>query len=162
MPARKTKTAGRPTHAIEYRAETDGVAKLSPSGFHSLLYSVKCTQCGLARDNVRFDDELQEIEGSRGTAHFIMSCKDCERQCTILYVSAHFDQESSDYNEWQRLVTLDCRGCCVVSVHCDDWDILSESGATWKWNVSDDFFEYDEDLEKPVTVSRLEFQIVPI
>jgi hypothetical protein len=162
MKKSKNSTSGRPTHAVEFRAEVDGVAKLIPTDFHSFIYVVKCTQCGLARDGVRCEDEDKDVEGSRGTASFVMNCKDCRRQCRLSYTESNFEIEGADYFEWQRILLLDCRGCTVESVHCDNWRIISESGAEFPWNGSDDFFEYDEDLEKPVTVSNLTFRVVPV
>ena len=46
---------------IQFKAETSGVGLLSPKGFTSLCYRIKCTQCGAERDNIRFDDTEQEI-----------------------------------------------------------------------------------------------------
>jgi hypothetical protein len=51
------------------------------------------------------------------------------------------------------LVTVDCRGYAIDSVSCDAWQITSESGTKWEWDATDDFFEYDPDLEKPITAA---------
>lgn len=146
--------------AIEIKAETDGVSMLTPVSYSSFHYTIKCTQCGAERENISFDDSEKEIQGSRGTAHFVMNCKDCKRQCNINYTSNNFNQESDDYTEWERILTLECRGCSIEQVTCNDWSIKSESGKDFEWDAGDDFFEYDEDLGRPVTVSELQFQIV--
>lgn len=162
-----SKRKARPTDAIEFKAETDGVKLLTPCGHHSFLFEIKCTQCGCVRSGVRFEDEEQDVEGSRGTASFVMKCKDCQRQCKVSYTGASFadesgDDETHDYSEWSRVVTVDCRGCEIASVTCDAWKITSESDNVYDWNADEDFFEYDADLEKPVTVSGLTFQVVSI
>jgi hypothetical protein len=156
---RGNKTAVRPTAAIQFRAETDGVSSLVPVDVHSLIFSVKCTQCGCIRDTVRIEDEEQEVEGSRGTASFIMNCRDCKRQCKVTYCSIELET-SGDYSEWKPIITVDCRGCEIVSVACDNWTITSESNNTYDWDAADDFFEYDAELEKPVTVSKVQFRVV--
>jgi hypothetical protein len=159
------RTAGRPTHAVDFQAEVDGVARLTPTGFHSFLFAIKCTQCGCVRAGVRIENEEQAVEGSRGTVSFVMSCRDCKRQCKVSYVDAAFQAESADapdYSEWQRLLTVDCRGCSIDSISCDGWTIESESGAKWEWDAADDFFEYDPDLERPVIVAHIAFRVVSI
>ena len=158
----KNKTAARPTDAVEFKAETDGVKLLRPCEHHSFLFNVKCTQCGCVREGVRIEDEEQEVEGSRGTASFAMKCKDCQRQCKVSYTEFTPEHEGKDYSEWTRVVTLDCRGCSVDKVTCDAWKVTSESDNTFEWNADEDFFEYDEDLEKPVTVTGLTFRVVSI
>lgn len=156
----KTKTAARPTHSIDFKAETDGVLKMMPSSCHSIIYTVKCTQCGCERNDVRILDEDQDVDGSRGTANFVMNCKDCQRQCKISYTSQSLENEMSE--DWMTLVTFDCRGCSIEKAECDDWQIISESENTYEWNGTDEFFEYDEDLEKPVTVANMEFRVQPV
>lgn len=163
----KNKTAARPTDAIEFKAETDGVKLLTPCEYHSFLFNVKCTQCGCVRSGIRIEDEEHDVEGSRGTASFVMKCKDCQRQCKVSYTGASFaevfsGQEAQDYSDWSRVITLDCRGCGIDSVTCDAWKVTSESDNVYDWNADEDFFEYDADLEKPVTVSGLTFRVVPI
>ncbi|KAH0794532.1 DUF866-domain-containing protein [Histomonas meleagridis] len=154
--------AKKASHSIEFKAETDGVSKMMPADLHSFVFDIKCTQCGALRQNVRFEDEEISTSGSRGTFSFVMNCKDCKRQCTISYVKSNLEAEFSDYSEWRQFLTVDCRGCQIENVHCDDWKIESESSNTYEWNGADDFFEYDEDLEKPVTVSDFSFRVVGI
>jgi hypothetical protein len=157
------KTAARPTAAVEFRAEADGVASLSPAALHSLLFTIRCTQCGCARDNLRIGDEEQEVEGSRATAHFLMSCRDCQRQCKASYVSVQLEGPGEGgCAEWRRILTLDCRGCEIAAVACDNWKITSESNTAYEWDAADDFFEYDAELERPVTVTQVQFRVVAL
>ncbi|OHT09837.1 hypothetical protein TRFO_21119 [Tritrichomonas foetus] len=156
MPAKKGKSG---QISIQFKAETDGVALLTPVSYESLSYTIKCTQCGAQRENISFDDSEKEIQGSRGTANFVMNCKDCKRQCNINYIKNNFNQEADDYSEWTNVVTMECRGCSVEQAECHEWKIRSESDNTYDWNATDDFFEYDEDLGRPVTISELEFRI---
>ncbi|KAK8900267.1 hypothetical protein M9Y10_002590 [Tritrichomonas musculus] len=157
MKGKKAKTGAI---AIEFKAETDGVALLTPVSYSSFSYTVKCTQCGAERENISFDDSEKEMQGSRGTANFVMTCKDCKRQCNINYTGNNFNHEAEDYTDWQRVITLECRGCSIENASCNEWNIRSESDNKYEWNAADDFFEYDEDLGRPVTVSELEYQIV--
>jgi len=160
MSKRRAKAAQRPTQALEFRAEADGVTRLEPLGFSSFIFCVKCTQCGCVRRDVRFIDEDHAVEGSRGTANFVMKCKDCSRQCKASYVDTFFDRDCDDYSEWQRVLTFHCRGCAVDAGECDAWRIIAASKTTHEWDAAEDFFEYDEDLERPVTVSGLEYRVV--
>jgi hypothetical protein len=89
------RTAGRPTHAVDFQAEVDGIARLTPTGFHSFLFGIKCTQCGRVRAGVRIEDEEQAVEGSRGTVSFVMSCRDCKWQCKVSHVDVVWQAESS-------------------------------------------------------------------
>lgn len=158
----KKKVSNRATHAVEFCAETDGVEKLCPWDFHSFVFSVRCTQCGAIRENVHIENEEHEVEGSRGLASFVMNCKDCSRTCKISYVSENFDTKFEDYSDFNKLFTLDCRGCTIDKVDCHGWTVTSESGETHDWQAEDDFFEYDEELGRPVTVTNVQFQITPI
>ena len=145
---------------IQFKAETSGVGLLSPKGFTSLCYRIKCTQCGAERDNIRFDDTEQEIPNSRGTAHFVMTCKDCQRSCNISYKGNSFGNKSADYSEWTTVVKMECRGCSIEEAECHEWTIEDEGGETYDWDANDNFFEYSEELEQPVTVEQLEFRVI--
>ena len=147
------------THSIEFKTEVDGVSSFSPVDFRSFSYDIKCTNCGDIRYGVIFDNTEVEASGTRGTFNFVMNCKCCGRQSTISYISSKFDNKVDDYSQWNQLLTLDCRGCDIVRASCNDWNIVSESDNKYEWDGKEDFFEYDEDLEKPVTVSDLQLRV---
>lgn len=147
------------THVVDFKSETDGVSSLAPADLHSFAYDIKCTNCGDLRAGVIFGDSEVEAAGSRGTFNFRMNCKCCGRQSTISYASVSLDRDISDFSEWNQLLALDCRGCDVVAAHCSGWRVGSESGSAFEWDGGDDFFEYDEDLERPVTVSELQVRV---
>lgn len=94
---------------------------------------------------------------------FVMKCKDCQGQCTISYVSVptlekeqremetydlDYERSSPNYSEWSLLMTVNCSGCVIDSVTCDAWKVISENDKVYDWNGSDDFFEYNDNLDK--------------
>ena len=152
------------THFLAFKAELDGVMKITPTNLHSIVYTVKCTQCGCERGNIRIEEEEQDVDGSRGNANFVMKCKDCQRQCKISYGRKEILSELKECEEfpsdtWMVIADFDCRGCSIESATCTEWEIISESENTYEWNGIDEFFEYDEDLERPVTVSNMELKV---
>lgn len=151
---RQQKTVNTASDVILVRAEAEHVQSLRPAEFGAFIYNLKCTRCGTLRVNVRFDDSLQEVDGSPCSFNFVMKCRNCGTQSTVSIIG-ELESVIPDPQEDGEVLRLCCRSCEVESVHCDGWIVESESGTTFNWDATDDFFEYDDDVGAPVTISEL-------
>ena len=107
------------------------------------------------------------MEKSRGEAHFIMKCKNCERTSSIEYVGKHASY--TDQNEsFKTIAQFECRGMEFTEFH-------PEKSVTAKSSVSEavfgeddpidmsterDWAGYDEDAEEAVGIYDFKAQFV--
>ena len=129
-----------PLFYLELRAEQlENVAKLLTDGVKRWEFCVRCTHCNevshLRRSCVGSDvSSLQEaaknvycepgvllpIPGSRGEAHVVLRCKQCERVSSAELVEAARKGvklgELSEPEKWTRVAALDFRGLEPVAL----------------------------------------------
>lgn len=77
-------------------------------------FMIRCTNCQTDHPKEIYFSETSEfsMKKSRGSANFIMKCKDCNKDCTInVYEKSSRKIDCSDGKGNGILATFDCRGC---------------------------------------------------
>lgn len=103
-------------------------------------------------------DEDIEIEGSRGTANFVMKWKESKRQCNVTLTA--IETWNSDSND-DPLAVFECRNCEIVDWHpADGFAVTSSEGTEFEdVDLSDDWADYDEEADCSVSISNLAWKI---
>jgi hypothetical protein len=179
-----------PTFALEIKAILENVMSLTPIG--GVLWKLDIESEGGAekRENVTIDTgaEEQELDGSRGTAHFLMKwSKGDSHQAYIKILDpkkALGDKKkkkkteggseidgtySSQTEEWVPILCLECRGLRPTAFHIgNDFDIRSVGGTVFRGGeLTQDrsgleWTDYDEENDCSVSISQLQSRIVEV
>ncbi len=155
-----------PTYAIEIKAELLNIASLNP--VEDIMWKMDVeSESGEIRENITVDprDEL-ELDGSRGTAHFVMKwSKQDSHQAYIKVIeltkktlnkgkkkkdSNEGKSETTfglynDSNNWVTMLLIECRGLKPnkIKLSNEDFNIISDSGTVF--DASE--VEYEEERE---------------
>ncbi|KAL1925150.1 uncharacterized protein VTP21DRAFT_33 [Calcarisporiella thermophila] len=155
--------------ALQIKAELENLTDLQPNLDHDFHLRVRCNHCNEENPNVitMNINEEHEIQGSRGTANFVMKCKFCSRQS-----SASFDTTSkplvrpytADHSgQFSPVVVIECRGLEFVGFEPrDGWTAKGvESGTPFEVDLSEgEWVDYDDKANNPVGVSEIEAKFV--
>ena len=166
-----------PTFSLRYAVDTlEGAARVFPQpeapGF-VLRVRLCCKSCGEAQAKASvladaFGGEAAKVEvpGSRGLASLVQKCGSCASVFTLDVTSAPAAIESFTAEMAESggggasafFCTLECRGCEPVAFEPAGGWAVEGSGGTLFENVdlvADEFAEFDERGDCPVTVSGL-------
>ena len=126
---------------LQICAKLEGLASLHISPETDWHFKVKCTSCGEEHENMIYFNlvEKQAMEKSRGEAHFIQKCKNCERTSSIEYVGKH--AAYTDQNEnFKTIAQFECRGMEFT-------EFFPEKSVTAKSSFNDTVFGDDEPID---------------
>lgn len=160
-----------PTYALEIKADLEGIARLIPNENNPWQFDIASESGGAETKEgitVSAVDDL-EIEGSRGTANFIMKWRESKQHAYIKIVPMH--KEAGVYpiekaGEFVKIVAFECRGLTL-----ENWkpgaDFFAESpvGTIFRdvdLTDPDGWTDYDEEAGEAVSIMNLEFRIVRI
>lgn len=142
---------------IDFRVSTQEIKEMYPISAYQFSYSIACSQCSHVLKGVRIG--LDAAEGSESKLNWFLECPGCQTEMSFKYVKDYTTKRYSNYNDWNTLWEIECNNCRIDIVGCDKWKVISTSGNEYEWDSSTDFFEFDEDLGKPVGISDLDFYV---
>lgn len=159
-----------PLYLLQAKAELEGIESLTPKESIAWKLDVQ-NEASERREGITVcavDEE--ELEGSRGTANFVVRFSKGDQQAYIklerLVKKTHGDGVLTVSGQWTTLAVLECRGLEPTKAHPgNDFDIKS-SGERVKvfadadFSQEPDFCDYDEDNDLSVSVTGLEYRIV--
>ncbi|ETV96767.1 hypothetical protein H310_10075 [Aphanomyces invadans] len=115
------------------------------------------------------DDELVDVPGGRGEAHFLMKWPGAkkESQLTIIRDVKKLTRPitGADSGEFVPVVGFDCRGLEPVAWYPEGGYTLTSAGGTAVFrdvNLAEDWSEYDEDGEQAVGIYSIEHKFVVV
>lgn len=152
-----------PEFVLEIKADLENIEKLVPIDGNLWKFDVESLS-GELREGITFSasEELQ-IQGSRGTAHFIMKFSGEMDAATIKVVSIKKnDGTYSASGRFTKVLALECRNViptrwipgedfAAISSAGKNFPLIDLSGGSWA--------DYDEDNDLPVSVMDLEHKI---
>lgn len=148
------------THVVDFRANTSNIRMLVPTSIESFTYNLACTQCGHVTENVRIPNETVTNENQNGQEfNYLVTCSECNRENKINLIDYDLSRSFANYADWNPLITFECKQCRIDIVNCEMWKIISEGNIEYSWDGKEDFFEFDEKLEKPIGVSEIDFNV---
>lgn len=142
---------------IDFRVSTQEIKEMYPISAYQFSYSIACSQCSHVLKGVRIG--LDAAEGSESKLNWFLECPGCQTEMSFKYVKDYTTKRYSNYNDWNTLWEIECNNCRIDIVGCDKWKVISTSGNEYEWDSSTDFFEFDENLGKPVGISDLDFYV---
>ncbi len=178
-----------PLFYLELRAEQlENVAKLLTDGVKRWEFSVRCTHCNEVRQRrVALQSQLSSlsqeapknvycepgvlspIPGSRGEAHVVLRCKQCERVSSAELVEAARKgvrlEQLSQAEEWTRVAALDFRGLEPVALdvgRSGPFAVETSGGARMEVPGFEegDWCDYNDREDTSVGVYKLQAQFV--
>lgn len=153
-----------PIFHLLMKADLEGIAKLEPVPGNNWKFNIRSSG-GHERNGITVSsaDEM-EIEGSRGTANFIVRFDKGSDPSYIKLVEPKikgFDGSYSKSGEWVTILAMECRGLEPVDwVPSVDFDAISNSGKRFEGiDLSDkDFSDYDDEADEAVSILNLEWK----
>eukprot|EP01147_Barroeca_monosierra_P000449 gene449-3785_t len=155
-----------PTFVVYLKLAMENVAEVSWDG--TMLWCVDIQQSGgtEVRSEVVIDPSREQtVDGSRGTAHFIMKWSKSDRKgCTINLDSSKAKTRfitEDDNGTWVPIAAFDCRGADVVNYHPrGGFNVTSTGGTVFKdVDLSEEWADYDEENGLSVSIMEIESKI---
>lgn len=161
-----------PTQFLEIKADLEGISAICLQPSCCLLMTVENDASEMKNITLSPSDEEQELEGSRGTAHFVMKWNKSDRsQAYIKILGSHKEIKDSVYRDcdsgnFKAILAMESRGLKVTKYIPGEGDFVltSEGGASFN-NANfgdDDFADYDEDNDMSVMVSNFEARLTDV
>jgi hypothetical protein len=104
---------------LRIKANLENVTEVFLSPDEDWYFEVSCTTCGEAHDKKIYFvlSEVQDMQGSKGQANFVMKCKSCDRTNNIEYLKNTHRPYSSENESWETIASFDCRGWSFIAFH---------------------------------------------
>mmetsp|Transcript_10591 Transcript_10591/g.17680 ORF Transcript_10591/g.17680 Transcript_10591/m.17680 type:complete len:162 (-) Transcript_10591:8-493(-) len=128
---------------------------------------LKCENCGEVSDKFITVDRTNEETppGSRGSVNVVYCCKLCKRKHTLSVdsVSGALTKEDSDSGKFATIATFECRGVDIEEFEPrDGWQCEGAEDSKSKFTdvdlADDEFCDYDEQKDLPVSISDFKFK----
>ncbi|XP_076043121.1 CXXC motif containing zinc binding protein [Oratosquilla oratoria] len=156
-----------PTCKILISAQLDNVTNLqTPGDDYQYSIKTKCNGCHEVSEKwqVVSGDEETDLPGSRGKANFVTKCKMCKKVNNLdVCLSTKKMYTADDTPGFSEIITFECRGLSVVDFRFGDgWKCIGvDSGVEFaNLDLSQEWYEYDEEANCPVSISDLKYKIV--
>jgi hypothetical protein len=157
-----------PLQFLEIKADLEGISAMSLQSSCCLRLTVENDASESKDITLSPSDEEQELEGSRGTAHFVMKWNKSDRNQAYIKVLPGKEIKDSVYRDsdsgnFKAILAMECRGLKVTKFHSGEGDfVLTSEGGTNFESANfgdDDFCDYDEENDVSVMVSSFESRI---
>ncbi|EGD78329.1 hypothetical protein PTSG_09395 [Salpingoeca rosetta] len=155
-----------PVFVLYMKMEMENVAEVSWGD--DMLWCVDLQQSGgnEVRSEVVIDTtEEQPLEGSRGTANFVMKWSKSDRKGSSVTKEekkggARFITED-DVGKWVPVAAFDCRGADIIKYHPrDGFTVTTTGGAVFKdVDLSEEWADYDEENDLSVSIMEVETKV---
>ncbi len=160
-----------PLFYLELEAgQLENVAKLQTAGVKRWEFSVRCGHCNAdAPKHVQCEaGVMTAIPGSRGEAHVVMKCKQCERTSSIELVETARKgvklAELSAVEAWTRVAAFECRGLEPLELElgrCGPFAVTTSGGQEMEARFDEgDWCDYSEQDDASVGVYQLRARFV--
>ena len=158
-----------PLFALEVKANLENMARLFPA--ENNAWKLDVSSDSESRNGVTVcADDVIELEGSRGTANFVVRFPGSKQQSYIKIVpleKCSWEYRADQSGEFVRIIGFECRGLTI-----DRWiptasDFSGETTSGFMFDAvdltdGDGWTEYDEQAGEAVSVMELEHRIVRV
>eukprot|EP00760_Papus_ankaliazontas_P022743 PhM_4_TR18972/c0_g1_i1/m.44033 len=143
-----------PVYKLLLSYDSDGVDSLVPTPDSVFGVNLVCSSCNTPNEAVAVLDPAQEEEtkGGRGSANMVWKCKFCSREGSMSLVGDVKKEVAP------CVMKVECRGSADLAgwdPRMSTWKAVSESGAEFDADLTDDWTEYDEDGGHPLDISNV-------
>lgn len=145
---------------------SDNISEIFLGPSFEWCFRIRCSNCHTDHPNeIYFSESLQfEVKNSKGTANFVMKCKECSKDCSInVYEKSPKRIDCSEGKGQGILATFDCRGCELINWVIPSEDVFARSleSDTIFENVdlNDVWMDYDEKSKGNCSLEGLTHQI---
>lgn len=160
-----------PSFLLQAKCELEGIETLSPKAHNAWQFDVQ-NDASEVRNGVTVSvEDSFELEGSKGTANFIVRFGKGDQQAYIKFDKLnkkHGDGiiRESQSCQWVTILCMECRGLEPTRAYPgNDFDIKT-SGENAKvftdadFSVERDWAEYDDENDLAVQVSNMEYRVI--
>lgn len=148
------------------KADLENVEKLEAPPLHRWCLDVKEANGDEKREAVMVsDEELIEVDGSRGEAHFLLKWPGAKKQSQLTVVrdvkKLTRVVTANDSGEYVPFVGFECRGLEPYAWHPESGYKVTSAGETATFedvDLSDDWADYDGEAEQSVGVYEIEYK----
>ena len=160
-----------PLFVLQGKAELEGVEWMRPKAAITWTFDIE-NDAHERREGITVcsDDEL-ELEGSRGTANFVMKFNKGDHQSYIKLENLTAKKHGTGVltealsGQWVTLAVMECRGLTPLVCHPGNYFDIKSKGEKDKifedadFGADPDWADYDEDNDLSVQVSALEMRV---
>eukprot|EP01041_Mallomonas_annulata_P000662 gene662-1279_t len=153
-----------PLFLLKIKADLENVKQLMPVPDNNWQFNVKSMD-GEVREGITFSSsDSIDLEGSRGTANFIMRWKGSREQCYIKVVDVKKcdgTYKIDDSGNFVTILGLECRGLEPLAwLPSTDFIAETNNGKFMETDLSDnDWTDFDDEYDEPISVLNLEYKI---
>ncbi|CAB1110939.1 unnamed protein product [Ectocarpus sp. CCAP 1310/34] len=156
-----------PVFVLKVKCELDNVASMQADENNKWILTMQSPDAGERREHVEVTKARnEELDGSRGTANFIVKWQGAKKQATaniveIKKVTTQGLIKGDQSGEFVPIFALDCRGLEPVEWHpSTDFAVTSEGGTVYASDGVDlseeDWSDYCEKSAAPVSIMEIE------
>mmetsp|Transcript_36355 Transcript_36355/g.102433 ORF Transcript_36355/g.102433 Transcript_36355/m.102433 type:complete len:149 (+) Transcript_36355:121-567(+) len=143
-----------PKFTLNLKADLENLAELIPDEDTRWYLKFRCTHCNEETGKFVYVSKQEEVQHGRGKFNLLYRCSLCKREHTVDVVSTLSYSSSGQY---APVAVFECRG--LEPIEYDPrvgWTARAESGRTFECDLADDFADYDDDANEPVSVYSIE------
>ena len=146
---------------------SDNVSELYITSSFEWCFMIRCSNC--YTDNPKeiyfMENSEFDIKNSRGTANFIMKCKECSKDCSInVYEKSPRKIDCSDGKGMGVLATFECRGCELIKWIIPNEGIFAKALESDKVfdnvDLNDTWMDFDEKSKGNCSIDEAKFEIL--
>mmetsp|Transcript_8134 Transcript_8134/g.27036 ORF Transcript_8134/g.27036 Transcript_8134/m.27036 type:complete len:162 (-) Transcript_8134:49-534(-) len=153
-----------PVHTLCVSLEHENVQSFIVPQGHSFCLDVKQSDGDEERKGVWVSvNEENELQGSRGTANFIIRFPDANKQSSLNVVEipkVTRPWTADDGSKMVPVIAFDCRGLEPTAWYPESgYTIESTSGTKFEdVDLSDEWCDYDEKLKESLSISKVNYE----
>jgi hypothetical protein len=154
--------------ALYIKCDFENIASIEfPSPSYHYCVDVKDSQSDETREGVFMcGEETQELDNSRGEAHFVIKFPDSKKQASVVFTEIKNKTTSGFVREsgtWTPVVAFECRGLEPTAFYPTKGVVVtSTGGTTWRdVDLSEDpdgWFEYCENSGESVGITEFAYE----
>lgn len=155
-----------PTYKVSIKCDLENVKMLTPIPNNLWTFNIASVGGADRRDGITVSEgDAMELEGSKGSAHFVMKWNKGEQQSYIKVVplkKVTGTYNESDNGKWVPILGLECRGIDVVDyVPGIDFDVETTGGTKFQSIdlTEKEWSEYDEENDLSLSIMNFETKI---
>ncbi len=144
---------------MKFETENLSIVELDDVASYDFEIKAKCSNCQTETPKSLHivGVETQENPNGRGETNCVWKCSGCGRQHSIDVITKVYQPISCSVEKYQPLVGFDCRGCEPSQWIPHELAAITTSDARFEVALQKgEWYDYDEDSESSVGISKLE------
>lgn len=159
---------GMPRYAVNFHAELDGIASVAMNAEGSWRFTVRCQKCNEVMPTPMDVDPNESVEVNGGTAQAARQCKACKANTVMANIEPKSEGIFRGGVAPATVLVVEFRGGVPEGAEYEGKyhavatvEEEGDDGTTFEFEGFEggEYADYDEKMERPVTISKPTFSI---